>query len=177
MELVPQPLGNLLRRVRREAEQGSVFDLPLGKMWRGPKGEHDLSRRFHGERASTPVGPAAGPHTQLAQNIALSYLGGARIMELKTVQIMDTLQIPRPCIDATNIAFNVEWSQELRIPQSTEEYAKAALLLAALKRMGLPEGLDEAHSAHLFDLSVGYDLKGIQSEAVTGFIRPVGHSA
>jgi putative selenate reductase len=171
MELVPQPLGNLVRRARREAEQGSVFDLPLTKMWRGPKGDLDLSRRFHGERAGTPVGPAAGPHTQLAQNIALSYLAGARIMELKTVQIMDTLQLPRPCIDATNIGFNVEWSQELRIPQSTEEYAKAALLLAALRRMGLPPEQDAAHASHLFDLSVGYDLKGIQSEAVTGFIR------
>ena len=171
MELVPQPLGNLVRRAPREAEQGSVFDLPLDKMWRGPKGEHDVGHAFHGARASAVVGPAAGPHTQLAQNIALSYLAGARIMELKTVQIMDTLQIPRPCIDATNIGFNVEWSQELRIPQSTVEYAKAALLLAALRRMGLPRDLDEAHAPYLFDLSVGYGLEGIKSEAVTGFIR------
>lgn len=170
MELVPQPLANLLRRVERERDQHqAVFDLPLSKMWRGSA--LDLSRRFHDERASTPVGPAAGPHTQLAQNIALSYLAGGRVMELKTVQIMDELQIPRPCIDATNIGFNVEWSQELRVHESQEEYAKAALLLAALKRLGIPEGLDLGKdSATLLDLSLGYDLKGIQSERIRGFI-------
>src|SRR5688572_20407364 len=149
MELVPQPLSHLIRRAERE--KGSVFDLPKSKMWRGtPKGL-DFSRSFHGERAANVVGPAAGPHTQMAQNIALSYLAGARILELKTVQIMDELKIPRPCIDAANIGFNVEWSQELKIEQSTDEYAKAALLIAALQRMGLPEGLprSEEHTSEL----------------------------
>ena len=40
----------------------------------------DLSVEFHGHRAATPLGPAAGPHGQLAQNIALSWLAGSRIM-------------------------------------------------------------------------------------------------
>lgn len=174
MELVPQPLAHLLRRVQREpdATKGrALFDLPAAKQWRGTSDGLDLSRRFHGERAANVVGPAAGPHTQLAQNIALSYLAGARILELKTVQIMDELEIPRPCIDAANIGFNVEWSQELKIEQSTEEYAKAALLIAALRRMGHPEGLDERDEGYLLDLSLGYDLAGIQSERITGFVR------
>lgn len=170
MELVPQPLAHLLRRIVREHEPaGAVFDLPLAKAWQGSG--RDLSRRFHRQRASTPVGPAAGPHTQLAQNIALSYLAGGRIFELKTVQINDRLQIPRPCIDATNVGFNVEWSQELRISESKEEYAKAALLIAALRRLGLPGGLDLGRDGDfLFDLSLGYDLAGIQSPAISGFI-------
>ena len=170
MELVPQPLALLIRRALREREaHKSVFDLPLAKMWHGSP--VDLSRRFHGHRASTVVGPAAGPHTQLAQNIALSFLSGARICELKTVQINDRLVIPRPCIDATNVGFNVEWSQELRVSESQTEYAKAALLLAALQRMGLPEGLDHAKDgATILDLSLGYDLKGIQSDSIGGFI-------
>src|SRR3990167_7525955 len=110
MELVPQPLSNLIRRAERElAERSEVFDLPSSKWWRGPPPGVDLSRTLHGARASTVVGPAAGPHTQLAQNIALSFLAGARIMELKTVQAKDDLRIPRPCIDAANIGFNVEW--------------------------------------------------------------------
>jgi len=172
MELQPQSLSQLLRRARREAATGSVFDLPIKKMWTGPKSTHDVSRDFHGETAANGVGPAAGPHTQLAQNIALSYLAGARVQELKTVQIMDELDIPRPCIDAANIAFNVEWSQELKIQQSTVEYAKAALLIAGLQKMGIPEGLDvAAHGKYLLDLSVGYDLKGIESPQVSGFIR------
>jgi putative selenate reductase len=169
MELVPQPLLHLIRRAERE--QDSIFDLPKNKMWRGTPAGLDFSRSFHGERAANVVGPAAGPHTQMAQNIALSYLAGARILELKTVQIMDELKIPRPCIDVANIGFNVEWSQELKIEQSTEEYAKAALLIAALQRMGIPEGLPVADQDYLLDLSLGYDLKGIRSERITTFVK------
>ncbi len=171
MELVPQPLSTLLRRVDREPAQGALFDLPLKKMWQGSAQTIDMSRRFHGERAANMVGPAAGPHTQLAQNIALSYLSGSRILELKTVQILDELQIPRPCIDAQNIGFNVEWSQELKIEQSTVEYAKAALLIAALQRRGFPEQLPETAQDYLLDLSLGYDLKGIQHERITSFVH------
>lgn len=173
MELVPQPLATLLRRIERERDQAAaVYDLPLAKMWRGTRGPFDLARAFHGERSANVVGPAAGPHTQLAQNLALSYLAGARIMELKTVQILDELKIPRPCIDAQNVGFNVEWSQELKIEQSTLEYPKGALLIAALQRLGLPEGLDVARDGdYLFDLSLGYDLAGIRSERVTAFVH------
>jgi putative selenate reductase len=69
----------------------------------------------------------------LAQNIALSWLGGARIIELKTVQILDELKIPRPCIDVANVGYNVEWSQELKLEQSLREYVKAAMLVEILK--------------------------------------------
>ena len=41
-----------------------------------------------GKSIKNPVGPAAGPNTQLAQNIVASYVAGARCIELKTVQIM-----------------------------------------------------------------------------------------
>ena len=99
----------------------------------------DLSTRFHGHRAATPLGPAAGPHTQLAQNIALSYLAGGRILELKTVQVNDHLVIPRPCIDMRTVGFNVEWSQELEVEQSPREYAKARFLVAILDELcGIP---------------------------------------
>lgn len=165
MELVPQPLSNLLRRAERELEKGAIFDLPRNKWWKGTPAGLDLSRAFHGESSANVVGPAAGPHTQLAQNIALSYLAGSRILELKTVQILDELKIPRPCIDATNIGFNVEWSQELKIAQSRDEYAKAALLVAALSRLGAPS------EPYLLDLSLGYDLAGISSDAITSFVR------
>ena len=41
-----------------------------------------------GRTMENPLGPAAGPHTQLAQNIVAAYVGGARFIELKTVQTM-----------------------------------------------------------------------------------------
>src|SRR6516225_2958011 len=131
-ELVPIPLPLLLRRAFLEyGREGKIFDLPASKFFRGIPGL-DLSVGFHGHRAATPLGPAAGPHSQLAQNIVLSFLGGARVIELKTVQIMDELRIPRPCIDVATVGYNVEWSQELKLEQSLEEYVKASMLLEIL---------------------------------------------
>ena len=68
-ELVPIPLPLLLRRAFLEySREGKIFDLPADKFFRGIPGL-DLSVEFHGHRAATPLGPAAGPHGQLAQNI------------------------------------------------------------------------------------------------------------
>lgn len=168
-DLVPQELDPLLRRLAHELAHGACYDLPARSWYRAPEGL-DLSATFHGERAATPVGPAAGPQSQLAQNLVLAYLAGGRVMELKTVQINDTLKIPRPCIDATNVGFNVEWSQELRLPQSLAEYAKGWVLLHALRRADLGLGLSGPSGDFLFDMSVGYDLKGIQSAPVQAFL-------
>jgi putative selenate reductase len=137
-----------------------------------PTDDLDFSANHFSRRASTPVGPAAGPHTQLAQNIVLAWLAGSRIIEIKTVQVNDRLEIPRPCIHAPNIGYNVEWSQELRVEESLLEYAKAAYLIEILKTTrafgAFPSdvGLDT-----VFDISVGYDLEGIRSDKVTGFIE------
>ncbi|MCK5447210.1 MAG: glutamate synthase, partial [Gemmatimonadetes bacterium] len=170
--LYPIPFADLARRMCREAEvSGAVFDLPERKWW-VPDPALDLSAVHFSRRASTPVGPAAGPHTQLAQNIVLAWLAGGRIIELKTVQVNDRLEIPRPCIHAPSIGFNVEWSQELRVEESLREYAKAAYLIEILKatrafgRFPTDSGLDT-----VFDISVGYDLDGIRSDKVTRFIR------
>jgi putative selenate reductase len=153
----------------RELElKDAVFDLPRRSFFTGDPAK-DFSVRFHGMTASSPLGPAAGPHTQLAQNIVLAWLGGARVFELKTVQIMDRLKIPRPCIDMRNIGYNVEWSQELRTEESLEEYVKASMLVDMLRASGkikLTPGFE--HS--VFDLSVGYDLKGVKGEKVRTFI-------
>ena len=104
--------------MRREVEvSDSIFDLPVRK-WYVPASKYDFSALHFTRRAATPVGPAAGPQTQLAQNIVLSWLAGGRIIELKTVQVNDQLDIPRPCIHVPNIGFNVEWSQELTVYES-----------------------------------------------------------
>src|SRR6188472_1569703 len=100
-ELIPAPVGSLLRRMLHELEhEGKAFDLPARKFWKGDPAL-DTSVRFHGSRAASPLGPAAGPQDQMAQNIVLAWLAGSRILELKTVQINDQLVLPRPCIDAT----------------------------------------------------------------------------
>ncbi len=164
-ELTPIPFGILAARLFRElAQKQAAFDLPVARFFPGSK--FDLSRTVHGQRAATPFGPAAGPHTQLAQNIVLSWLAGGRVIELKTVQIKDELDIPRPCIDMQTIGFNVEWSQELKLEQSLEEYAKASMLIDMLKASGWAPGFGDT----VFDMSVGYDLAGISSTRVRAFM-------
>ncbi|HED54860.1 MAG TPA: glutamate synthase [Phycisphaerales bacterium] len=169
-ELKPMPMATLVRRMMREIDRcDSCFDLPLGRCFFGSPG-HDLSVRFHGRRASTPLGPAAGPHSQMAQNIVLAWLGGSRIIELKTVQVNDRLEIPRPCIDMRTVGYNIEWSQELRLAESAEEYVKAAMLIEMLK-VKLADRLTPGFDDTIFDMSVGYDLKGIQSPTVSAFLE------
>ncbi|MGA2894149.1 MAG: hypothetical protein ABSE22_14880 [Xanthobacteraceae bacterium] len=166
VQLVPVPFGVLVSRLFRELEQKrSAFDLPAQRFVQGYPG-HDLSVAIHGRRASSPFGPAAGPHTQMAQNIVLSWLAGGRVTELKTVQVKDDLVIPRPCIDVATVGFNVEWSQELTVDQSLEEYVKGAMLIEMLKASGLAPGFGDT----VFDMSVGYDLAGIRSAKVRGFL-------
>ncbi len=170
--LTPMPLGQLLGRIRHEWENRKrIFDLPTARFWR-PDPDLDLGFDFLGRRCATPVGPAAGPHSQLAENIVLSWLGGARLFELKTVQILDDLEIKRPCIDMQTIGYNIEWSQELTVPQSLTEYVKASMLLRILSQWEpLQSFIGPDPGPYVFDMSVGYDLAGISSAKVASFIE------
>ena len=169
-ELIPHPFASLVKRMFYELEsEQSIFDFPSKKFFCGLSGK-DYSVKFHAGRSSSPLGPASGPQTQMAQNILLSWLGGCRIMELKTVQILDELEIPRPCIDMQTVGYNVEWSQELLINQSLHEYVKGAMLIEILQASGKLE-LGENFKDVLFDMSVGYDLAGIKSDKVRQFIE------
>ena len=169
-ELIPYPFAALIERMFSELESAdSIFDLPSKSFFLGREGR-DYSVPFHDKRAPTPLGPASGPQTQMAQNLVLSWLCGCRILELKTVQILDELEIPRPCIDMETIGYNVEWSQELKLEQSLHEYVKGAMLIEILKASGklkMAPGFGEV----IYDMSVGYDLKGIQTERIQDYIR------
>ena len=124
-----------------------------------------------GETIETPFGPAAGPNTQLAQNIIAGYFAGARFFELKTVQKMDGADlaacINRPCILAEDECYNCEWSTELYVQQAFEEYVQA---WCALKIMAKVYGLGDPNG-FVFNMSVGYDLAGIQGEKIDTFLN------
>jgi len=168
--LTPMGLDMLLGRVAHEWEtRQRIFDLPPARFWSGSDSV-DLSMDFMGRPAATPVGPAAGPHSQMAQNIVLGWLAGARVFELKTVQVLDELDIARPCIDMETIGFNIEWSQELLVGQSLEEYVKAWMMIEILQRWRPLRSIIGDPGPHVFDMSVGYDLAGIQTDKVAGFI-------
>ena len=165
-ELAPISFAVLASRLFSELDQKkAAFDLSERHFYPG-RSDLDLSLPLHGARAATPFGPAAGPHTQMAQNIVLAWLCGGRFMELKTVQILDELEIARPCIDMQQVGFNIEWSQELRLNQSLEEYVKASMLIDMLKASGMAAGCTDT----VFDMSVGYNLKGISSPPVRAFL-------
>ncbi len=124
-----------------------------------------LAREMFGHTVAAPLGVAAGPHTQLAQNIVASWLCGARFIELKTVQILDEIEVSRPCIDAADETYNCEWSQELKLEESFTEYLNGWVLIHALAhKFGLKDP-----GTH-FSMSVGYNLEGIQHPRVQKFI-------
>jgi len=146
-------------------EHDQIFGIPSTKFL---KKENPASLEIFDEKLEYPLGPAAGPHTQLAQNIIVSYLVGGRFMELKTVQKLDNLGIEKPCIDAEDEGYNVEWSQELSLEESFDEYLKSWVLLHLLKEvLGLSKNSERGF---IFNMSVGYDLEGIKTERMDKFI-------
>jgi len=130
--------------------------------------KHDPFRTSaFGHPLETPFGPAAGPHSQMAQNIVAAWLCGARYIELKTVQTLDELNVSKPCIDMQDEGYNVEWSQELKVYQSFDEYLRAWVLIHALHhKLGFP-----GEPGIVFNLSVGYDLAGIQKPNIQWFLQ------
>ncbi len=155
-------MSSLLREYR---EQGSVFGVRQLYRADGPE------LRIFGERLETPVGPAAGPHTQMAQNILAAYAAGARFFEVKTVQKTDGEDmvkcIQRPCICAEDEGYNVEWSTELTVPQALAEYVKAWF---AMKLISTEFGFGDPNG-FIINMSVGYDLEGIRSPKVDAYIE------
>ena len=164
--MIPIPFRELMTWITTEyAREGSVFGVH-----RPYKAGEKKLPIFGGETIETPFGPAAGPNTQLAQNIIAAYFAGARFFELKTVQKMDGAElaacISRPCILAEDECYNCEWSTELYVPQAYEEYVKAwcaCKIMAKVYGLGDPNGF-------IFNMSVGYDLEGIKGDKINKYL-------
>jgi putative selenate reductase len=153
--------------------RGSIFGVPRAAVFT-PRPDHPFRARVLGVDLDTPWGVAAGPHTQLAQNIVAAWLAGARVIELKTIQTLDELDVHKPCIDVTDEGYNVEWSQELRVHESFDEYLRAWVLVHALHRhLGFPG----ERPGVLFNLSVGYNLEGIRRPNVQWYLDAVADSS
>jgi putative selenate reductase len=146
---------------------GSVFGIPR-ELWFTPSTTDRFAFDLRGARLETPIGVAAGPHTQLAQNIVIAWLCGARVIELKTVQTLDRIEVPKPCIDMQDEGYNIEWSQELTVRQSLHEYLMAWVLIHTLHARF---GFAGASPGVLFDLSVGYDIDGIRQPNMRWFLE------
>ena len=164
-KMYPIPFKSLMNWIVTEyAREGEIFGVHT------PYYAAGKTLPIFGERIETPFGPAAGPNSQLAQNIIAAYMAGARFFEVKTVQKMDGAElaacVPRPCILAADEGYNQEWSTELEVPQARDEYIKAWCALKVLSKVygfGDPDGF-------VFNMSVGYDLEGIKGEKVNTYI-------
>ena len=162
--MTPIPFGKLMNWILEENKKGAVFGIKRPFI-----ADPDKTYEIFGRKLETPFGPAAGPHTQLTQNIVASYVAGSRFFELKTVQKLDGEDLPvsKPCIKADDECYNCEWSTELYVPQAFDEYVKAWFACKVLARefgLGSPEGFQ-------FNMSVGYDLDGIKTEKIDRFIE------
>ena len=164
--MTPIPFGNLMNWILKEHEKGATFGVRRPFV-ANPENTYEI----FGRKLETPFGPAAGPHTQLAQNIVAAYIAGSRFFELKTVQKLDGEDLPvsKPCILADDECYNCEWSTELYVPQAFDEYVKAWF---ACKVLAKEYGLGDMDGFQ-FNMSVGYDLEGIKLEKIDRFIEGI----
>ncbi len=160
-------LEQLLLWIKREEPTGKIFGIPKALFFR-PSADDVFRIKRYGRVLETPVGVAAGPHTQLSQNIISAWLTGARYIELKTIQVLDELDVTKPCINMQDEGYNCEWSQELKLHQSIDEYLNALIVIHLLqKRLQLG---DAGEPGFIFNMSVGYNLEGILSPGVQNFL-------
>lgn len=165
-KLYPYPIKPLLKELLASLEKGNVFGVYKSLFFK-PSENDTFKTSIFNQPLETPLGLAAGPHTQMAQNIIAGWLCGARYIELKTIQTLDEIEVSKPCIDISDEGYNCEWSQELKIKQSYEEYLKAWIIIHVLRHeLGYSDEL-----ATVFNMSVGYDLKGILQDNVQWFFK------
>ena len=147
-------------------EKESLFGIPQSAFF-VPTGGDRFKTEKYGCKLETPFGVAAGPHSQMAQNIIVAWACGSRFLELKTVQTLDELEVNKPCIDLEDEGYNVEWSQELKVYESFDEYLRAWILIHALHhKLGFPGD----SPGMIFNMSVGYNLDGILKPNVQWYL-------
>lgn len=161
------PIDHLLRWIlTEEKDRGEIFGIHQDLFFK-PKQDDPFRFMRYGKLLETPLGVAAGPHSQMAQNIIAAWLCGGRYIELKTVQTLDELTVSKPCIDMGDEGYNCEWSQELRLHDSFSEYLNAWIILhILLDKWDL--GKDK-QPGFLFNMSVGYNMEGILKPNVQEF--------
>lgn len=141
--------------------RGSIFG--VNELWQAGKQRLPI----FGMRIESPLGPSAGPSTQLAEGIIAAYVAGARYIELRTVCEGEPKKTGKPGIVTENETYNGEEYSELSVGEAFDEYVKAWFaikLICAEYNLGLPDGF-------IFNMSVGSSLKSIQSDKINSFIE------
>jgi len=159
-QITPIPFRELMRWITAEYQRdGSVFGVTK------PFKATPRKLPIFGEFIETPVGPAAGPHTQFAQNIIAAYFAGARFFELETTRPSVSAD-GNPAIDAADECYHYSCPSPLAPQQAFDEYVKA---WCACKMMAKAYGLGDSEG-FVFHMSVGGSLADIQSETTDTFL-------
>lgn len=162
------PIERLLKLILNQLDSnGPVLGLSP-KLFFKAKEHESIQSQLYGQKLESPIGVAAGPHTQLSQNIVAAWLCGARFIELKTIQTLDELNISKPCIDMQDEGYNCEWSQELKVRDSLDQYLNAWLIIHILNHKLFNN--EKNDPGVIFNMSVGYDFQGIQKENVQYYL-------
>lgn len=161
------PIKTLLTLILSEFKKNkSIFGIP-NELFYNPQNNKHLNHKIFNHFIDNPIGVAAGPHTQMAQNIVASWLVGARYIELKTIQTLDELEISKPCIDMQDEGYNCEWSQELKVHESFNEYLNAWIIIHILNKvLHINTPINT-----VFNMSVGYNMQGILNSNVQWFFE------
>lgn len=169
----PISIKQLLQIIFKEYNTNkSIFGIPEELFFNPIKLNKFKVDQFN-QTIDSPLGVAAGPHSQMSQNIIGAWLMGARYIELKTIQTLDELEIAKPCIDMQDEGYNCEWSQELKIKESYNEYLNAWIIIHILNhKFGWNKEIGT-----IFNMSVGYNLEGILKENVQWFFNKMNDSA
>ena len=161
----PISIKQLLQIILKEYNNNqSIFGIPE-ELFFNPVKENLFKVDQFNQSIDSPLGVAAGPHSQMSQNIIGAWLMGARYIELKTIQTLDELEVAKPCIDMQDEGYNCEWSQELRIKESFNEYLNAWIIIHILNH----KFAWNKEIGTIFNMSVGYNLEGILKDNVQWF--------
>lgn len=157
----PLPFEKLMALLLEEyGATGSVFG--IDKFYHAGRARLPI----FGMRIENPVGPAAGPNTQMAQGIIAAYLSGARFIELKTVY-PENRDSNKPYVFTDGLTLNCDGKGGLPIDEAFGEYVKAwyaIKLLSTSFELGVPEGF-------VFQMSVGGNSDDLKSEKMNSFIE------
>lgn len=168
------PIEKLFSLINSDySSRHEIFGIPE-ELFFNPVENPGIGMEIFGHQLNTPLGVAAGPHSQMAQNIITAWLCGASYIELKTIQTLDELEVSKPCIDMQDEGYNCEWSQELRIEESFEEYLKAWIIIHLLQHKF---GWTNAQKGgFVFNMSIGYNYDGILKDNIQWFLNKMKNS-
>lgn len=170
VELQGIPLEKHLESIIKEFTiYGSIYGYPKQGFY---KNQYPVDTQIRDKNIITPIGIAAGPHSQLAHNIVLSFLHGARTFELKLAQRPDDLEVLKYGRFKGNGTSGNGWNQTVDLGILKKEFINAYLLLKALESEEIL-GIEKGHTFYrtLFDLSVGVDLRGITSARMKNWMN------